>query len=332
MILVTGGMGYIGSHTCVVLAEAGYQTLILDNLANSHLEVLDRLEQISGVRPQFVNGDVRDAQLLDELFLKHNITAVIHFAGLKAVGESLEIPFEYYDNNVTGSLTLLGAMKRAQVKNFIFSSTANVYGNFAEVPVAEEAALEPNNPYGRSKLMIEEILADLYLADPEWNIACLRYFNPVGAHESGLIGENPQGTPSNLMPIIASVAAGTREKLQVFGDDYPTPDGTGMRDFIHVMDLAEGHLAALTYCLTQGGQVTVNLGTGQGYTVMQMINTFREASGRSIPCDIVERRAGDIVKSWANPAKAKGVLGWQAKRGLMQMCIDTWRWTHQNPQ
>lgn len=330
MILVTGGMGYIGSHTCVVLAEAGYQTLILDNLANSHLEVLDRLEQISGVRPQFVNGDVRDAQLLDELFLKHNITAVIHFAGLKAVGESLEIPFEYYDNNVTGSLTLLGAMKRAQVKNFIFSSTANVYGNFAEVPVAEEAALEPNNPYGRSKLMIEQILADLHLADSEWNIACLRYFNPVGAHESGLIGENPQGIPSNLMPIIASVAAGTREKLQVFGDDYPTPDGTGMRDFIHVMDLAEGHLAALTYCLTQGGQVTVNLGTGQGYTVMQMINTFREASGKSIPCDIVARRAGDIVKSWANPARAKALLGWQAKRGLMQMCVDTWRWTHLN--
>lgn len=328
MILVTGGMGYIGSHTCVVLAEAGYQTLILDNLANSHLEVLDRLEQISGVRPQFVNGDVRDAQLLDELFLKHNITAVIHFAGLKAVGESLEIPFEYYDNNVTGSLTLLGAMKRAQVKNFIFSSTANVYGNFAEVPVAEEAALEPNNPYGRSKLMIEQILADLHLADSEWNIACLRYFNPVGAHESGLIGENPQGTPSNLMPIIASVAAGRREKLQVFGDDYPTPDGTGMRDFIHVMDLAEGHLAALTHCLTQGGTVTVNLGTGQGYTVMQMINAFREASEKSIPCDIVARRAGDIVKSWANPAKAKVVLGWQAKRGLMQMCVDTWRWTN----
>ncbi|MFA6062377.1 MAG: UDP-glucose 4-epimerase GalE [Gallionella sp.] len=332
MILVTGGMGYIGSHTCVVLAEAGYQTLILDNLANSHLEVLDRLEQISGVRSQFVNGDVRDAQLLDELFLKHNITAVIHFAGLKAVGESLEIPFEYYDNNVTGSLTLLGAMKRAQVKNFIFSSTANVYGNFAEVPVAEEAALEPNNPYGRSKLMIEQILADLHLADSEWNIACLRYFNPVGAHESGLIGENPQGTPSNLMPIIASVAAGRREKLQVFGDDYPTPDGTGMRDFIHVMDLAEGHLAALTHCLTQGGTVTVNLGTGQGYTVMQMINAFREASEKSIPCDIVARRTGDIVKSWANPAKAKVVLGWQAKRGLMQMCVDTWRWTHHNQQ
>lgn len=330
MILVTGGMGYIGSHTCVALAEAGYKMLILDNLCNSHLHVLDRLETICGSRPEFIEGDVRDAELLDELFRKYAITAVIHFAGLKAVGESLEHPFEYYDTNVTGSMTLLSAMRRAQIKNFIFSSTANVYGNFAEVPVAEDAPLEPNNPYGRSKLMIEEVLADLHRAEPDWNIACLRYFNPVGAHESGLIGEDPQGIPSNLMPIIAAVASGVREKLQVFGDDYPTTDGTGMRDFIHVMDLAEGHLAALNFCLKRGGMLTVNLGTGQGYTVMQMINSFRDVCGRSIPHEIVPRRAGDIVKSWANPGKAKMLLGWQTKRELKQMCADTWRWTEQN--
>lgn len=332
MILVTGGMGYIGSHTCVALADAGCRMLILDNLSNSHLHVLDRLEKICGFRPEFVEGDVRDNVLLDELFRKYEITAVIHFAGLKAVGESLEYPFEYYDTNVMGSLTLLGAMKRAQVKSFIFSSTANVYGNFAEVPVAEDAPLEPNNPYGRSKLMVEEVLADLHRADSEWNIVCLRYFNPVGAHESGLIGEDPQGIPSNLMPVIAAVASGRREKLQVFGDDYPTPDGTGVRDFIHVMDLAEGHVAALNFCLKRGGMLTVNLGTGQGYTVMQMINSFREASGKSISYDVVPRRAGDIVKSWANPSKAKMLLGWYAKRDLKQMCVDTWRWTHQSSQ
>jgi len=323
-------MGYIGSHTCVALAEAGYKTLILDNLCNSHLQVLDRLEKIVGYRPEFVEGDVRDGKLLDELFSKYAITAVIHFAGLKAVGESLEQPFEYYDTNVAGSLTLLGAMRRAQVKNFIFSSTANVYGNFAKVPVAEDAPLEPNNPYGRSKLMVEQTLADLHRAEPGWNIACLRYFNPVGAHESGLIGEDPQGIPSNLMPVIAAVAMGNRDKLQVFGDDYPTPDGTGMRDFIHVMDLAEGHLAALNFCLKRGGMLTVNLGTGQGYTVMQMINSFRDVSGRSIPCEVVPRRTGDIVKSWADPGKAKMLLGWQAKRDLKKMCADTWRWTQQN--
>ena len=332
MILVTGGMGYIGSHTCVALADAGYKTLILDNLSNSHLHVLDRLEKICGTRPGFIKGDVRDSNLLDELFRKFSIKAVIHFAGLKAVGESFEQPFEYYDTNVTGSLNMLAAMRRAGVKNFIFSSTANVYGNFAEVPVAEDSVLDPNNPYGRSKLMIEEILADLHHAEPEWNIACLRYFNPVGAHESGLIGEDPQGVPSNLMPIIASVAAGNRDKLMVFGDDYPTADGTGMRDFIHVMDLAEGHVAAITYCLTNGGRLTVNLGTGQGYTVMQMIDTFREASGKEIPCDIVARRDGDIVKSWANPGKAKLLLGWQSKRGLKIMCEDTWRWTKMQNQ
>lgn len=330
MILVTGGAGYIGSHSCVALAEAGYKTLILDNLSNSHLQVLDRLEKIIGVRPEFIEGDVRDAELLDELFRKYAITAVIHFAGLKAVGESLEYPFEYYDTNVTGSLTLLGAMKRAQIKNFIFSSTANVYGNFAEVPVAEDASLEPNNPYGRSKLMVEEVLADLHCAEPDWNIVCLRYFNPVGAHESGLIGEAPQGIPSNLMPIIAAVAMGSREKLQVFGDDYPTPDGTGMRDFIHVMDLAEGHVAALNFCLKRGGLLTVNLGTGQGYSVMQMINTFQEVSERAIGFEIVERRGGDIVESWANPKLAMIQLGWQAKRDLKQMCVDTWRWQKLN--
>jgi UDP-glucose 4-epimerase len=314
MILVTGGMGYIGSHTCVALAEAGYKILILDNLSNSHPQILERLEKIIGIRPEFINGDVRDRVMLDELFSKYSINAVIHFAGLKAVGESLEYPFEYYDTNVTGSLTLLGAMKRAKVQNFIFSSTANVYGNFADVPVAEDAPLEPNNPYGRSKLMIEEVLADLHCADSDWNMVCLRYFNPVGAHESGLI--------------VAAVAMGDRDKLQVFGDDYPTPDGTGMRDFIHVMDLAEGHLAALNFCLTQRGILTVNLGTGQGYTVMQMINTFCEVSGVNIAYEVVQRRTGDIVKSWANPEQANILLGWQATRDLKQMCADTWRWQH----
>lgn len=326
MILVTGGAGYIGSHTCVALAEAGYKTLILDDFSNSHPQVLDRLERICGARPEFVQGDVRDGELLDKLFRKYKITAVIHFAGLKAVGESLEKPLEYYDINVNGSLTLLGCMRRAQVKNFIFSSTANIYGDLAKVPVAEDAPLEPNNPYGRSKLMVEEILADLHRAGSDWNVVCLRYFNPVGAHESGLIGEDPQGIPSNLMPVIAAVAAGRREKLQVFGDDYPTPDGTGMRDFIHVMDLAEGHVAALNFCLKRGGLLTVNLGTGQGYSVMQMINTFQEVSERAVRFEIVGRRGGDIVESWANPKLAMVQLGWQAKRDLKQMCADTWRW------
>lgn len=330
MILVTGGAGYIGSHTCVALAEAGYKTLILDNFSNSHPQVLDRLERICGARPEFIQGDVRDSELLDKLFRKYKITAVIHFAGLKAVGESLEHPFKYYDTNVNGSLTLLGAMKRAQVQNFIFSSTANIYGDLAKVPVGEDAPLEPNNPYGRSKLMVEEILADLHCAGPDWNIVCLRYFNPVGAHESGLIGESPQGMPSNLMPVIAAVAVGRRDKLQVFGDDYPTPDGTCMRDFIHVMDLAEGHVAALNFCLKRGGLLTVNLGTGQGYSVMQMINAFQEACQRAICFEIVERRVGDIVESWANPKLAMIQLGWQAKRDLKQMCADTWRWQKLN--
>lgn len=332
MILVTGGTGYIGSHTCIALVEAGYKPLLFDNLSNSQVQVLARLEQIIGARPEFIEGDVRDRELLDDVFRKYRFSAVIHFAGLKAVGESLEKPIKYFENNVTGSLSLLAAMKRAHVKNFIFSSSANVYGDSAEVPIVEDSRPAPTNPYGRSKLMVEEMLVDLKRADPAWNIACLRYFNPVGAHASGLIGESPQSDPTNLLPVLGQVAAGYREKLQIFGSDYPTPDGSGMRDFIHVMDLAEGHLAALRYCLNQGGLLTVNLGTGRGYTVLQMVRAFEAASRTNIPFEVVPRRIGDIAKSWANTTKAEKHLGWAAKRDVNDMCLDAWRWQQQNPQ
>lgn len=332
MILVTGGTGYIGSHTCVALAEAGYKTIILDNLSNSQLEVLDRLEKIIGARPDFIEGDVRDSELLDEVFRKYEISAVIHFAGLKAVGESVAQPLAYYDNNVTGSLTLLAAMRRAQVGTFIFSSSATVYGDPASVPIPENSALQPTNPYGRSKLMIEETLADLHHAEPTWKIARLRYFNPVGAHESGLIGESPQGKPNNLMPMVSQVAVGRRDQLWVYGNDYPTPDGTGIRDYIHVMDLAAGHVAALKYCRQNAGLFTANLGTGQGYSVLDVIQTFETVNQCCVPYQIVERRPGDIAQCWADPSFAVTNLGWQAKRDLKQMCRDTWRWQQQNPQ
>jgi len=332
MILVTGGTGYIGSHACLALIQAGYRVMVLDNLSNSHRAVLDRLERICGTRPDFVQGDIRDVGLLHQLFREYAITAVMHFAGLKAVGESVEKPLEYYDNNVRGTLDLLSAMREAQVKTLIFSSSATVYGDPARVPIKEDAPRTATNPYGRTKLMIEEILADCYHAEPALNIARLRYFNPIGAHESGLIGEDPQGIPNNLMPFITQVAIGRRDKLSIFGGDYPTCDGTGVRDYIHVMDLVDGHVAALRYCQERGGLLTVNLGTGQGYSVLQMIKAFEQASNKVVPYEIVSRRHGDIAQCWADPAAAHELLGWQARRGLEQMCIDSWRWQENNPK
>lgn len=326
MILVTGGTGYIGSHACIALAQAGHELLILDNLCNSRVDVVDRLEAICGRRPGFIEGDVRDAALLGSLFADHSISAVMHFAGLKAVGESVERPLDYYDNNIGGTLQLLAAMRRARIKTLVFSSSATVYGDPSSVPIREDYPRSATNPYGRSKLLIEDILADLRCAESDWRIARLRYFNPVGAHESGLIGEDPHGVPNNLMPFVAQVATGTRKRLSIWGDDYPTPDGTGVRDYIHVMDLAEGHVLALDYLNRKGGMLTVNLGTGRGYSVLEMINAFEQACGRSIPYGIAARRPGDIAQCWADPRLARDLLGWEAKRGLAQMCADTWRW------
>jgi len=325
-ILVTGGTGFIGSHACVALAQAGYELVILDNLCNSRADVIDRLAILCGKRPVFVQGDIRDAATLDRLFDAYPISAVMHFAGLKAVGESSERPLDYYDNNVVGTIQLLAAMTRAAVKTLVFSSSATVYGDPTSVPISEDAPCTATNPYGRNKLMVEDILADLYRADPLWRIARLRYFNPVGAHESGLIGEAPQGIPNNLMPCVAQVAAGQREFLDVWGDDYPTPDGTGVRDYIHVCDLAEGHVAALDYLDREGGMLTVNLGTGQGYSVLEMVNAFEKVSGRTVPCRIGPRRAGDSAKCWADATLAQQLMGWKASRGLDQMCADVWRW------
>ncbi|MGK5049571.1 UDP-glucose 4-epimerase GalE [Janthinobacterium sp. GB4P2] len=326
MILVTGGAGYIGSHTFLALSQAGYQPIILDNFCNSRQSVLARLAELSGVLPEFILGDVRDTKLLDEIFKKYPVKSVIHFAGLKAVGESVEKPLEYYDNNVQGTLSLLDAMRRANVKSLIFSSSATVYGDPSAVPISESFPCSATNPYGRSKLMVEEILADIFLAEPDWNLVRLRYFNPVGAHPSGKIGEDPQGVPNNLLPFVSQVAIGKREFLPIFGNDYPTPDGTGVRDYIHVMDLAEGHVAALKYCEKNGGMLTANLGTGQGYSVLEMIAAFEKASGQQIQYKIVARRPGDIAECWADPAHAAKVLGWSAKRGLVEMCADSWRW------
>ena len=326
MILITGGTGYIGSHICVALAEAGHDLLILDNLCNSRVDVVSRLETLCGKRPEFIEGDVRDPVVLDQVFDRHPITAVMHFAGLKAVGESVERPLEYYDNNVHGTLQLLAAMRRASVKTFVFSSSATVYGDPTSVPIRENFPRAATNPYGRSKLIIEDILADLHHAEPDWRIARLRYFNPVGAHESGLIGEDPQGMPNNLMPFVAQVATGRREFLNIWGNDYPTPDGTGVRDYIHVADLAEGHVAALGYLDRAGGLLTVNLGAGRGYSVLDVVKAFEAASDRSIPCKIGPRRAGDIAQCWADSGLAGKLIGWKSKRGLEQMCADAWRW------
>lgn len=329
-ILITGGNGFIGSHACVALAQAGHQMVIIDNLCNSRADVIDRLTTLCGKRPVFIQGDIRDAAILDRLFAAHPINAVMHFAGLKAVGESAEKPLDYYDNNVTGTLQLLAAMGRAEVKTLVFSSSATVYGDPANVPVREDSHRSATNPYGRSKLVIEDILGDLHQADPQWRIARLRYFNPVGAHESGLIGEAPHRLPNNLMPYVAQVAAGQREYLNVWGDDYSTIDGTGMRDYIHVCDLAEGHVAALDYLIRVHGLLTLNLGTGAGHSVLEIVKTFEKVCGCIIPYKIGPRRAGDIAKCWADTTLAQQLLNWKASRGLEQMCADAWRWQQGN--
>ncbi len=330
-ILVTGGVGYIGTHTVIQLVNAGYEIVIVDNLSNSKLEALARVESIVDKKIKFYKVDLLDKTRLQEIFTKEQVDAVIHFAGLKAVGESVEIPLHYYNNNVVGTLNLLDAMKNSGVKKLVFSSSATVYGDPHKVPITEDFPLSATNPYGRSKLMIEEILRDLYKSDSSWDIAILRYFNPVGAHESGLIGEDPNGIPNNLMPFITQVAVGKRETLSVFGNDYPTVDGTGVRDYIHVVDLANGHLKALEKLTKSPGCVEYNLGTGNGYSVLQVVNAFAKASGKEIPFKIVERRPGDIAECYANPKFAKDELGWEAHYEIEKMCEDSWRWQSQNP-
>lgn len=326
MILVTGGAGYIGSHTCVALAVAGIDFTILDNFCNSSRSVVIRLEQLIGRPIKAQEGDVRDEKLLERVLAQHEITAVMHFAGLKAVGESAELPLDYFENNVSGSLNVLKAMAKVGCRRFVFSSSATVYGDAKTVPIPEEAPLGATNPYGRSKLMVEEMLADLEQSDPGWHVARLRYFNPVGAHESGLIGENPRGTPNNLMPYVAQVAAGIRPKLEVFGGDYPTCDGTGVRDYIHVTDLAEGHVAALRFVESQGRGIVVNLGTGRGTSVREMVAAFERASGKAVPYDVVARRPGDVASCFADVRRAEELLNWRATRDVDQMCRDAWRW------
>ncbi len=332
-ILITGGAGYIGSHACLEFLAAGYDIVVLDNLCNSSEESLRRVQALSGRNIPFVQADIRDRTALDGVFRDYAIDAVIHFAGLKAVGESVEQPLRYYDNNIAGSITLFEAMQAAGVKTVVFSSSATVYGDPASVPIREDFPVgATTNPYGRSKLIIEQILTDLALADPSWHIALLRYFNPVGAHASGRIGEDPRGIPNNLMPYIAQVAVGRREYLNVWGNDYPTPDGTGVRDYIHVVDLAQGHVKAVEK-LAEGPGVRIwNLGTGQGYSVLEMARAFEQASGRPVPCRIAPRRAGDIAQCWADPTRAAQELGWTAQRGLEAMCVDAWRWQSMNPQ
>ena len=326
MILVTGGTGYIGSHTVVELMASGKDVLIVDNLCNSKASVLDRIERIAGRRPGFAQLDVRDRIALRKLFSANRVDAVMHFAGLKAVGESVTQPLAYYDNNVSGSVALFECMVEAEVKTIVFSSSATVYGDSPQMPIREEFPLSASNPYGRTKLMIEEILRDLAKSASGWEVALLRYFNPVGAHASGLIGEDPNGIPNNLMPYIAQVALGTLKELPVYGNDYPTPDGTGVRDYIHVVDLARGHLAALTALRTHSGVLTVNLGTGRGYSVLEMVHAFAAVSGKPVPYRIVERRQGDIAQCYADPAFARKLLGWQAQLGIDAMCADAWRW------
>lgn len=330
-ILVTGGAGYIGTHTVVELLNAGYKVTIFDNFSNSNLPVLDRLEKICGKRPGLVQGDVRDRQALRQLFATEQIDGVIHFAGLKSVSESLARPLEYFDNNVRGTLELLMAMREAGVGLMVFSSSATVYGEAKEIPVREDASLQVSNPYGRSKLMVEELLGDLIVAEPQWRIGRLRYFNPVGAHPSGLIGEDPRGVPDNLMPYVAQVAGGRLKELSIYGDDYPTSDGTGVRDFIHVVDLARGHLAALDYLKRTAGLLTVNLGCGRGYSVLELVRAFEGASGRRIPYRIVARRPGDVARSYADVTLAEKLLGWKAELDIDAMCRDTWRWQEHNP-
>ncbi|MBQ8413126.1 MAG: UDP-glucose 4-epimerase GalE [Lachnospiraceae bacterium] len=332
-ILVTGGAGFIGSHTCVELINAGYDIAVLDNLMNSSKEAVKRVEKICGKTIPFYPVDLLDVEGVTSVFEKENIDAVIHFAGLKAVGESVAKPWEYYNNNITGTLNLCKVMRDFNVKNIIFSSSATVYGDPAEIPITENCPKgEITNPYGHTKSMLEQILSDIYKADKEWNVVLLRYFNPIGAHESGLIGEDPSGIPNNLVPYIAKVAVGQLEKLGVFGNDYPTPDGTGVRDYIHVVDLAKGHVKALKNIEEKKGLSVYNLGTGQGYSVLQVVDAYAKASGRDIPYEIKERRAGDIDTCYADCANAKDELGWEAQFGIEKMCEDSWRWQSSNPK
>ena len=325
-ILVTGGMGYIGSHTVVELQNAGHEVVVVDNLSNAVVSVQERVQRITDKTFVFEEADIRDRAAMERIFGAHKVDAVIHFAGLKAVGESVAQPLRYYDNNVNGSVILFETMAKFGVKTIVFSSSATVYGDPASVPIREDFPLSATNPYGRSKLMIEDILRDLAKAEPDWRIALLRYFNPVGAHESGLIGEEPNGIPNNLVPYIAQVANGQREKLSVFGGDYPTPDGTGLRDYIHVVDLAIGHVKTLDRLAKEPGIVTYNLGTGRGNSVLEMVRAFEAACGRKIAYQIVDRRPGDVAQCYADPAKAREELGWTAERDVAQMCADVWRY------
>jgi UDP-glucose 4-epimerase len=333
-ILVTGGTGYIGSHTVVALIVAGYETVIVDNLSNSKASVLERIAEITGKRPPFYKIDLQNRAALDAVFQKHQFTAAIHFAGLKAVGESIAEPLRYYENNIESTLSLCFVMADRGVKKMIFSSSACVYGDSSIIPISEDCPPAPTNPYGHTKLMIEQILLDIHVADPVWRIALLRYFNPVGAHESGLIGEDPQGIPNNLMPYMSQVAVGRRELVNIFGNDYPTSDGTGVRDYIHVMDLADGHVAALKNIeanIFQTPQI-INLGTGRGYTVMEMLRALEKESGKMIPYRITNRRPGDIAVCYADTSLAQKLLGWKARFSLEDMCADAWRWQSNNPQ
>ena len=331
-ILITGGAGYIGSHTALELLNEGYEVVVYDNLSNSSKESVKRVEELTGKEIRFYEGDVLDADALKQMFEAEKVDAVIHCAALKAVGESVQKPLEYYQNNITGTLTLMKVMSKVGVKNIVFSSSATVYGNPEVMPITEDCPKgQCTNPYGWTKSMMEQIMTDLQKADPQWNVILLRYFNPVGAHKSGRIGEDPKGIPNNLMPYISQVAVGKLEKLGVFGDDYDTPDGTGVRDYIHVVDLAVGHVKAINYIFTNPGLDIINLGTGVGYSVLDMVKAFAKASGREVPYEIKPRREGDIAMCYADPSKAAKVLAWKAERGLEEMCEDTWRWQSQNP-
>ena len=331
-VLVTGGMGYIGSHTCVQMIHAGFTPIIIDNLCNAKTEVLNRIEKLTGYRPVFYQGDVRDEVFVNRIFAEHKINAVIHFAGLKAVGESVEKPIEYYDVNVNGTLVLVRCMQQAGVTRIIFSSSATVYGEPNSVPITESFPTgNTQSPYGTSKYMVERCLSDLFTSQPNWSVTLLRYFNPVGAHPSGTMGEDPQGIPNNLTPYIAQVAVGRREKLSIYGNDYPTVDGTGVRDYIHVMDLADGHVAALKSVSQQAGLHIYNLGTGKGTSVFEVLEAFEKATGRAIPYQIMPRRSGDIAEYWSTSEKAQRELGWRASRTIDDMAIDVWRWQSNNP-
>lgn len=332
MILLTGGAGYIGSHAAIEFIKAGYKIVVIDNLSNSKLEAVKRTQILAGETFDFIEGDIRDRALLDKVFAQYDVKSVVHFAGLKAVGESVQQPLRYYDNNVNGSLVLFEAMTAANVNTIVFSSSATVYGDPHTVPIKEEFPLSTTNPYGASKLMIENILRDVHVANPQWRIAFLRYFNPTGAHESGLIGEDPNGIPNNLMPYIAQVASGRRAALQVFGGDYATHDGTGVRDYIHVTDLVRGHVKALQYLEQHQELITVNLGTGKGYSVLDMLKAMEQAANKKIPYNIVDRRAGDIAACYADPEYAFNKIGWKAEFDQEAMCKDTWRWQSKNPQ